>query len=97
MVKDMIARERLRLLPDVQQEAQTIRFEYDSKGRQSIVSKEKMRAKGIASPDHWDAIRMAVSETVNMGSLQKIQMNDKYSMGGMNNREIPLNPFFGCM
>jgi hypothetical protein len=97
LIKDMIANGRLKLLPDVQAQAQTIRFYYDSKGRQGIVSKEKMRAKGIKSPDHWDAVRMAVSETINVGALQKMEMQKKYADGGGMLQSRQQDPFYGIM
>jgi hypothetical protein len=39
----------------------TIRYEYDNYQRKRLVSKQKMRSKGIKSPNMADALLMAVS------------------------------------
>jgi hypothetical protein len=39
----------------------SIRFEYDSRGRIKIESKDDMRKRGMPSPDHADAVMLAVA------------------------------------
>lgn len=45
---------------DIERELLQIRYDYRSDGTRVIMSKEKMRAAGIHSPDRADALMMAV-------------------------------------
>lgn len=66
---------------DVERELLQIRYDYRSDGTRLIVSKEKMRAKGIHSPDRADSLMMAVYAIQNVLSgggtriLQKVNTN----------------------
>ena len=62
-LQEFVNRGFIKLLPDEKQTDQlmTIRFGFKSNGARFIVSKEKMRKDGIASPDRADALMMAVA------------------------------------
>ncbi len=54
-------------LPDddaIQADACSVGYTYDNYGRLVLESKEKMRARGISSPDSWDAIVLTFAEPV---------------------------------
>jgi len=69
-IKDMLQMKRLRITHKyILEEMETIRFEYNAAGVKRIVPKEKMIEKyKVKSPDHYDALMMAVSQT---GNVQK--------------------------
>ena len=61
-VKDMIGKSWLSGLDDeICEELMTLKFIYMNDGRRILVSKEKMRADGIKSPNLADALIMAIS------------------------------------
>lgn len=66
---------------DIERELLQIRYDYRSDGTRCILSKEKMRAKGIHSPDRADSLMMAVwaIQNANLGGatrvLQKVVQN----------------------
>jgi len=62
-IKDMLQMKRLRITHKyILEEMETIRFEYNAAGVKRIVPKEKMIEKyKVKSPDHFDALMMAVS------------------------------------
>lgn len=61
-VKDMITQGHLRITDDALiSELLTLRYTFDSNQRKILISKEKMRRKGISSPNLADALIMAVS------------------------------------
>lgn len=60
-LKDYIDKDKIIMQnKDVERELLQIRYDYRSDGTRLIVSKEKMRAKGIHSPDRADSLMMAV-------------------------------------
>ncbi len=61
-LKDMIAAGRMiGLSEDVCQELLQLRYTYKPDGRRILISKEKLRAEGVKSPDRADSLLMAVS------------------------------------
>ncbi len=61
-LKDLVAKGWISLTDEqVCQELQTLRYTFMNDGRRILISKEKMRAEGIPSPNKADALLMAVS------------------------------------
>lgn len=70
-IKDMIQLSRLRIKDiAILKDLEEIRFEYSNRNVKRIVSKEKMKTKhNVGSPDHSDALAMAISE---IGNISKV-------------------------
>ncbi len=75
--EEMIQGGRLKIMPELLGEAQTVRYKFASNGKKQIVSKEEMRRKNVKSPNKFDALMMACSEVDNALRTKKT----KYSMG----------------
>ena len=75
---EMIQKGWLRIKPEYTGEMQTLRFEFDSKGRKKMMSKEKMKTKyEVKSPNRVDSLAMAVTEIENVGQAYKEQHTDR--------------------
>ena len=78
-LKDMIVKNWLSGLDDeICEELMTLKFVYQTDGRRILVSKEKMRAEGIKSPNLVDALIMAVSLIGEINYKQLGQNNFNY-------------------
>jgi Phage terminase large subunit len=61
-LKDLILKSWISLTnEDLCQELQTLRYTFANDGRRILISKEKMRAEGIKSPNKADALLMAIT------------------------------------
>jgi hypothetical protein len=78
-LKDMVTKGWLSGLDDeLCEELMTLKFVYQTDGRRILVSKEKMRAEGIKSPNLADALLMAVSLIGEINYKQLGQNNFNY-------------------
>jgi len=59
-------------------------YKYDMKQRLQLESKEAMRARGVRSPDEWDAVVLTFAEPVNPASNSKDAMIQELLRGNLN-------------
>jgi hypothetical protein len=67
-------------LDSLQADACAPTYGYDANQRLLIESKEKMRARGVRSPDEWDAVILTFAEPVKEPKKTKLQL-PRYSAG----------------
>lgn len=67
--EDLIQGARLKIMPEVMAECQTVRYKFTSSGKKQIISKEEMRKQGVKSPNKFDALMMACSVTEDFGNV----------------------------
>ena len=98
-VKDMIENSWLKInSKDIIGDLQNIMYDFKPNGERFIISKEKMKAQGMKSPDIGDSLMMAVSEIRNINKVydtkisnlpRYTQQDDAEMMGQQMMRGLP--------
>lgn len=62
ILKEMVDRKQISIIPDneLMEQLMSLKYKYKSDGKKALVSKDEMRKEGFKSPDRADALTMAV-------------------------------------